>query len=52
MTLLVLDVVNSDPIVCFDHHSTTRNRLTVHQYRYETTRQTCDDDARTVPRIG
>ena len=38
--------------LCFDHHSSTRNRRAVHQYRNEATRQTCNGDGRTVLRIG
>ena len=32
---LVPDVVNCDPTLSFDHHSSTKNRRAVHQYRNE-----------------
>ena len=52
MAHLVPDVVNYDPMVCFDHHPSTRNRRAVHQYPNEATRQACNGDGRTVLRIG
>jgi hypothetical protein len=52
MAHLVPNVVNCAPMVWFDHHSSTRNRRAVHQYRNEATRQTCNGDGPTVLRIG
>jgi hypothetical protein len=46
------DVVDCDPVVSFDHHSSTRNRRTVQQSRNEAIRQACRGFGRTVPRIG
>jgi hypothetical protein len=52
MAHLVPNVVNCNQRLSFNHHSSTRNRRAVHQYCNETTRQTCNGDGRTVPRIG
>jgi hypothetical protein len=46
------DVINCDPMVSFDHHSSTRNRRTERQYRNEAIRQTRSGFGRTVPCIG
>jgi hypothetical protein len=46
------DVVNYDPMVSFDHHSSTRNRRTARQFGNEAICQTCRGFGRTVPRIG
>jgi len=45
---LMLDVVNCDPMVSFDHHSSTRNRRSERQYRNEAIRQTYRGFGRTV----
>jgi hypothetical protein len=52
MAHLVPDVVTCDPMFPFYHHSSTRNRRTVAQYRNEATRQARRDDGRIVPRVG
>ena len=49
---LMRDVVNCDPMLPFDHHSSTRNRRAARQYRNQAIRQTCRGDGRTGPRIG
>jgi hypothetical protein len=33
-------VVTCDPMLSFDHHSSTRNRAAARQYRNDATRQT------------
>jgi hypothetical protein len=49
---LMPDVINCDPTLSFDHHSSTINRHAARQYRNEAISQTCRGDGRTVPRIG
>ena len=48
---LTLDVINCDPMVSFDHHSSTRNRRTERHFRNEAIRQTRSGFGRTVPCI-
>jgi hypothetical protein len=47
----VPNLVTCNLMISFDHHSSRRNRCAAHQHRNKTTRQTCNGDGRTVPRI-
>ena len=49
---LVPGVLDYDPTLSFDHHSSTRNRRTARQYRNEAIRQTCRGGGRNGSRIG
>lgn len=45
------DADNSDPMLSFDQHSTTRNQCTAHKYRNEAIRPTRCGHGRTFLRI-
>jgi hypothetical protein len=52
MAQLVHDVINCDPMVAFDYHSTTTSRCRVQQCRSEPLHQIRWGGGRTLSRIG